>query len=90
MEYIIDCSGITDRKELHRILAKALSFPEWYGHNLDALYDCLTSISVDTHVILKNWDTLPPFFQGFKTVLEEAEENNLCLTVSFTGKTEYK
>ena len=25
--------------------AAALSFPDWFGHNLDALYDCLTDLS---------------------------------------------
>ena len=27
------------------ILAKALDFPDWFGHNLDALMDCLTDMS---------------------------------------------
>lgn len=26
-------------------IGAALSFPEWYGHNLDALYDCLVDLS---------------------------------------------
>ena len=27
------------------ILAQALDFPDWFGHNLDALMDCLTDMS---------------------------------------------
>ncbi|ANZ35394.1 hypothetical protein BBK82_04130 [Lentzea guizhouensis] len=26
-------------------IAEALSFPSWFGHNLDALYDSLTDLS---------------------------------------------
>ena len=64
MEYTIDCAGIVDRKELHRLLAETLSFPHWYGHNLDALYDCLTAISTPTHLI---WHIgiPPPLISGF-------------------------
>ena len=47
-------STISSMKEFHRILAKALSFPEWYGMNLDALYDCLTDISEETSVTLNH------------------------------------
>ena len=82
MEYRIDCAAITDRQTFHRILATTLSFPEWYGHNLDALYDCLTDISEPTHLILENWDRLPPPLQGFRAVLDEAELANSHLTVT--------
>ena len=36
----------------HEILARELSFPPYYGANLDALHDCLTAISADTAIIL--------------------------------------
>lgn len=28
--------------ECHQLLQEKLGFPEYYGHNLDALWDCLT------------------------------------------------
>ena len=31
-------------EELHDYLASELSFPEYYGRNLDALYDILTGL----------------------------------------------
>lgn len=36
----------------HDYLAEALDFPEYYGKNLDALYDCLTQI--DCEIVLIN------------------------------------
>ena len=33
--------------QLHDILASALGFPDYYGKNLDALYDMLTDLGTD-------------------------------------------
>ena len=54
-EKIIDCARIHNREDLHAVFREALTFPEWYGNNLDALYDCLTEIS--GKVRLLDWET---------------------------------
>ena len=54
-EKIIDCSRIQTKEDLHRIFRESLSFPAWYGNNLDALYDCLTELS--GKVRLLDWDS---------------------------------
>lgn len=41
----LDCRQMTSREAAHTYLAKMLDFPDYYGHNLDALYDCLTELS---------------------------------------------
>lgn len=53
-EKMIDCTQIKTREDLHNIFRDILSFPEWYGCNLDALYDCLTDIS--GKVRLLDWE----------------------------------
>src|SRR5438094_6581211 len=35
----------TDKLSTMDAIAVALSFPDYFGHNLDALYDCLTDLS---------------------------------------------
>ena len=52
MRIIVDGSLI--KKEGHKYLKKILDFPDYYGENLDALYDCLTDIGTDTEIILDN------------------------------------
>ena len=34
----IDCADIRDKAGFHAAVAKALSFPDYYGNNLDALH----------------------------------------------------
>ena len=54
MHVTIDCTRIHTKEDLHRIFAEALSFPDWYGNNLDALHDCLTSLSGT--IRLEGWE----------------------------------
>ena len=42
MKLKIDASAVPDRAGFHDAFAAVL--PEWYGRNLDALYDCLTDL----------------------------------------------
>ena len=41
-------------KDGHNYLKKILDVPDYYGENLDAVYDCLTEIGHNTDIILKN------------------------------------
>ena len=47
---ILDLRRTSDRSELHDILAGEFGFPEYYGRNLDAVYDLLTERTTETCV----------------------------------------
>ncbi len=47
---ILDGEKIEDNRMLHDTLASSLDFPQWYGRNLDALFDCLTDIGESVHI----------------------------------------
>ena len=81
-EFYIDCTGL-GKEDLHRALAECLDFPEWYGNNLDALYDELTEISQETLVILCNFNAAEPSCKGFKRVMKDAENENAAFHVVF-------
>ena len=80
-EYTINCAGVETARQLHEVLRRELSFPEWYGHNLDALHDLLTAIGEPTRLIMKDFSTLPSFSLGFRLVLNDCEEENPNLFV---------
>jgi len=41
LEVTIDVGSVESREELHRLLAKALGFPDYYGKNWDAFDECI-------------------------------------------------
>lgn len=79
-QVILNCAQITQRRQLHELLAEKLEFPEWYGHNLDALHDCLTELGEDTKLILSGWkalqENLGDYAVRFVFVLHQASEEN--------------
>ena len=50
----IDCASIRTREDLHSVFREALQLPAWYGCNLDALHDCLTSLTGTVRLV--NWE----------------------------------
>ena len=81
MNVTIDCGGCADKKELHARIAAALDFPDWYGHNLDALMDCLTDLEGEITVTLTGRDDLPFSADGFWETFEDAAAENPRLQV---------
>jgi RNAse (barnase) inhibitor barstar len=45
MEYPMDGTRIRGKDDFYDAVAAALSFPDWFGRNLDALHDCLGDLS---------------------------------------------
>ena len=46
----MELDGKLIKKEGHDYLKEALNFPDYYGKNLDALYDCLCEIGIETQI----------------------------------------
>ena len=84
-EIIIDCSCIHSKEDLHRIFREVLSFPEWYGSNLDALHDCLTDLQEETQITLLQpellAETLGSGYVRLCRVLSDSAEENPYLTI---------
>lgn len=51
----LDFSGIKSYWALHEYFKEVFQLPDYYGRNMDALWDCLRcSFEEDTTIILKN------------------------------------
>ena len=56
MTYIADFKDVHYYLEIHKALKAGLDFPNYYGENLDALWDCLTeTVGNNVTIILKNY-----------------------------------
>ena len=49
----LSAAGWDTPQKAHEALAGALAFPDYYGHNLDALHDCLTDLD-DTQLVIED------------------------------------
>lgn len=52
----IEGSAFADAERLHDEMAFKLGLPSWYGRNLDALLDCLSSIGDPRDNLCRHWE----------------------------------
>ena len=76
MKVVLDALRLQRKDEAHKYLREALDFPEYYGGNLDALYDCLTELD-DIAVEFVNADRVSGgyFARVMEVFTDSAEEN---------------
>ena len=78
---ILDAAQMNEKAQAHRYLAEMLALPDYYGRNLDALYDCLTDLT-DTAVVFVDLRRAEgTYFDKLLQVFWEAAEDNPCLTI---------
>ena len=76
---LLDLSGCQYVSELHERIEKALNFPEYYGRNLDAFWDCINHECDVNFVTIVGIDTvaenLKPTVQMILNMLEENKQD---------------
>ena len=89
MKWIVELDGkelVKEKQEAHEYLKERLMFADYYGHNLDALYDCLSEVAVETELRLSR-ETLKllaeePYAYRILRVLLDASYKNPHLRIS--------
>ena len=54
----LDGRRLRERQEAMELLGRALALPEWWGRNLDALYDCLTDLGRPVRLVLSHLEAM--------------------------------
>lgn len=75
----LDAQKMGSRKSAHEYLREMLSFPEYYGGNLDALHDELTARSLRVRFI--STQGAPDYFQKVLRVFRAAAKQNPDLQI---------
>ena len=57
--YTLDFRNVKNYTDMHRIIKRELDFPDYYGRNMDAFWDCMTDMVDDPiHIEILGLDTL--------------------------------
>lgn len=77
---VLEGGAISSIAEFHQHLASLLEFPDWYGSNLDALFDVLVDVQKRKILIINNASKLKgvlseDYFNKIVTVFQEARES---------------
>jgi len=90
MEVILNCALLREKESAHEYLKRQFAFPDWYGKNLDALYDCLTELP-PCRVELQNPAALyggEDFGPAVLAVLQDAARDNPGLELVISNEVE--
>ena len=77
MEIVLDARRFKGRSRAHAYLKEALRLPDYYGKNLDALYDCLGDIGEE----IQKKEYLGDYGKTMLRVFKDAAVENEALTV---------
>lgn len=85
-EIVLDGLALETMEEVHALFARALELPDWYGRNLDALFDCLTDLDRDVTVRLLRREALEARLgrrgRALVSLLRRAAEENPRVALS--------
>lgn len=77
MKIILEAELLATKGLAHEYLKDKFDFPEYYGGNLDALFDCLEELEEDTIIEIQNYskELDATYYRDIVRVMEEAEIN---------------
>ncbi|KMZ55581.1 barstar family protein [Dorea sp. D27] len=71
-EVTLDAGRLCQKEEAHAYLKERLGLPDYYGANLDALYDCLTELD-GLRVIIYNRTDIGCYVSKIIEVMQDAD-----------------
>lgn len=97
--YVLNFTNVDHYLEIHNVIKKSLDFPDYYGHNWSALWDCLTDmigrpINIEIHGIDRleqqredDAKKLIEILKKFKHYDDDRYANEIKITLVIDGQT---
>ena len=73
-KYTLDFSNVQQYGDIHQIIKKELDFPDYYGENWSAFWDCLTEMIDEEEVLYIEMIGLEVLHQIFSHALDKILE----------------
>ena len=84
---VLNGLDIISMSDIHNIFSEELDFPEYYGRNLDALYDCLSEVTEEVEIVIEEREELSEnlgiSFDRLCNLLVDISEEYDNISVSF-------
>lgn len=88
--FVLDGEKMLNRREAHDHLAAQLNLPDYYGRNLDALFDILTEWDGPARIVIRHGDTvlswLGDYGKALVQTMIDADRLNPGLEVLFSDE----
>lgn len=87
MELQLNGKELANQQLLHETIARQLHLPDYYGENLDALWDILSSWNEPLAIIIEHptrfVEQLGGYGESVLQLLQDAEEENSMISVEY-------
>ena len=80
MKYTLNGAALCEREAAHDEITRALPVPEYYGRNLDALWDEVSCM--EGEILVENAAAIHGYGEQILSLLREATEENPHLTLT--------
>lgn len=77
---VLDIGKLNEEK--HTYLKELFGFPEYYGGNLDSLYECLSEMN-ERKIVVTNLDAIDDFSLKVLSVMEDVAEEYHNITLNY-------
>ena len=81
---VLDGEVLANQETAQEYLREMLEFPDYYGKNLDAVYDCLTDFDeIEIQIRITALQHESVYLNKILRVFQDASEENERITVKF-------
>lgn len=71
---LLNLDGCKDWGVLHQCIRKTFGFPDYYGENWDAMWDCLTDVflqPVQRHIVVEGFAAMPQELREYAAPMQD-------------------